>query len=337
MKKYLLLLICFVVITSIESFCQDKYIRSKEGRAVMLRDRTISNCLKTLHKDRTDKTALDICECEVNKLDGHFTMKQYKKYTTDDIIDLTGLLKEDSVISKEIKECYTNSGQMTLLSAEGFESEFIASCVKYIRNNTEKTLDTNKVERFCKCQLELIKEKKITDAQMKTINNPNSILFYEMMYKCENPFSVKESNLLNWNKNLIADINGPDIDTISVLNLDGMTYLKVKIGNLVQVWLFDTGASDLLVDKETEEQLKKEGVISEANYLGTSEYEMANGTIDTCRKYKINKVQIGAYTINNINVAVTDKGKRVIIGRTLLNKFTKWILNNENSTLILHK
>jgi predicted aspartyl protease len=116
-----------------------------------------------------------------------------------------------------------------------------------------------------------------------------------------------------------------------------MTYVKIKIGSMIQVWLLDTGASDLLIGTELESALKKENIINESNYLGTGEYELANGMIDTCRRYKVNNVQIGDFIIDNVLLAVTEKGKRIIVGKALLNKFRKWSLNNEENKLVLSK
>ena len=86
-----------------------------------------------------------------------------------------------------------------------------------------------------------------------------------------------------------------------------------------------------------ESTLKNEHIITDENYLGTGEYEMANGMIDTCRKYLINNISIGKYKLNNIVVTVTDKGKRIIAGKILLNKFSNFILDNKENLLILHK
>ena len=172
---------------------------------------------------------------------------------------------------------------------------------------------------------------------METLSNPNSLLFYEIMYKCGDPFSNEEPQDKNWNRNLEKDIIGPSSDTIKILTLNGMTYVKVKIGSSTQFWLFDTGASDLLINKEMEKDLKNENIIIDSNYLGIGEYEMANGVIDTCRRYKINNIKIGQFFVNNIVVAVTDKGKRIIIGKGLLNKFSNWVMSNRDNTLILTK
>ena len=322
---------------SIYSFAQNSFILTKEGRAIIQRSQFIIKCVKSMNKDRTDKTALSICECRADKLNKHFSNQQLKKYTTNNFFDLAGLFNEDSTFIKTMDSCFTNSGQTILLQAEGFGEDFISNCIKSIRANSEKTLDNKQVESFCRCQLDLVKSKKISDSEMKTLDNPNSLLFYEMMSKCGDPFLTKQSLATNWTPIAGQDVQGPNSDTINVLQINGMTYLKVKIGSMNQVWLFDTGASDLLINNEMESILKNENVINNENFLGVGEYEMANGMIDTCRKYKISNIKIGKFSVDNITVAVTEKGKRIIVGKALLNKFSNWALNNQNNKLILSR
>ena len=312
-------------------------IYTKEGRAILNRKQLIVNCLRSLNKNQTDKTALAVCECQTDKLDRRFTSKQYRQYTRNGVIDLTGLVHEDSLLEKEFQACYTASGQTILLQAEGFENEFLEQCRKSIQNSTDKTLDAARVNSFCQCQLQMVKTKKLTDQEMNTLANPNSLLFFEMMYRCGDPFLTNDNNERNWTTAAARDVKGPTADTINTLTLNGMTYVKLKTGSLVQVWLFDTGASDLLINTETEATLKKENILGDANYLGIGEYEMANGTIDACRKYKINGVQIGNFTVDNVTVAVSEKAKRIIVGKTLLNKFRYWSLNNQENKLLLTK
>lgn len=327
----------FFIALALQSKAQDEFIYTKEGYAILNSRQIINNCLKSLHKDKTDAVALTICECQTLKLNRKFTRKQYKEHTKKNIIDLTSLIKEDSVLEKEIQGCFGNSGTTVLFKAEGFQSDFIADCMKNIQSNTEKKLDTDRLKTFCVCQLNLIKQNKISDAELEALSNPNSLLFFEMMYKCGDPFAENEEAEKNWNENFTQDIQGPGNDTIKTLSLNGMTYIKLKIGSLVQVWLLDTGASDLLITNDMETQLKKENIITAQNYLGTGEYEMANGMIDTCRKYRIDNLQIGGYMVNNVVVAVSDKARRIIAGKGLLNKFSNWSLNNRSKQLILVK
>ena len=333
--SYRIYIFLSAVFFATNAFGQKNQIYTKEGRAILNRRELVSDCLRSLNKDRSDKTALAICECQVEKLDRRFTNKQFKEHTKRNVIDLSAMIEEDSIAKEEIAACYTASGKATLLQAEIFEDQYLADCRKSIENNSNKTLDADRVNNYCRCQLELVKTKKLTDQELNALSNPNSILTYEMMLRCGNPFTGKEDAERNWSASSASNVKGAAADTVSVLNLNGMTYIKVKLGSLVQVWLFDTGASDLLIDTETEALLKKENLLTSANYLGIGEYEMANGTIDSCRRYKINGVQIGKFSVDDVVVAVSEKGKRIIVGRSLLNKFRHWSLNNQDNQLLL--
>src|SRR5688572_6532230 len=241
------------VLIGTASFGQ-KNILTKEGRPILNRSSVITNCLKSLNKDRSDKTALAICECQVSKLDRRFTNRQYQRHTDGNVININALIKEDSVADKAMNDCFTNSGKTMLLQAEGFENEFVANCEETVLGSSEKQLDKERVHNFCTCQLQLVKTRKLSDAEMRTLVDPNSVLFYEMIYTCGNPFA-KKTDVANYTSSEV-DIKGPPAtDTIPVLNLSGMTYVKMKIGAQVKVWLFDTGASDLLVSTEMEEAL----------------------------------------------------------------------------------
>lgn len=323
------------LIFRLSSFGQDTYIYTKEGQPILKRRQMINNCLKALNKDREDALALSVCECQVSLFDKRFSNKEFRKTSVNGIIDISILIKEDSVLQKELQYCFARSGQTNLLEAERSESDFIQSCIINIQNSSIKKLDSAKLQSFCSCQLDLIMTKKLSDNDLKTIGDPNSLLFYEVMYKCGNPFSQTEQ--VNWNEFSSKTIIGPIADTVNILSLNGMTYLKVKIGSLVKIWLLDTGANDIMINKEMESALKKDNIIKEENYLGIGEYELANGSIDSCRKYKVDGVQIGKYTIDNLVIAVSEKGKKIIIGKTLLNKFPRWILDNRENKLILFK
>lgn len=332
--KLLSLFILLLFISWDYGFSQTS-IHTKEGRAILNYRSLLTNCVKSFNKDKTDKTVMAICECQISKLDYHFTSKQYKRFTSNGSIDINGLIKEDSAFEKEFQSCFVNSGQTMLLQAEGFEKEYLNNCIKNLQNSTEKSLDPDRLSKFCSCQLELVKQKKLTDSELETLTNPNSVLFYEMMYKCGSPFDDGKKEEQNWNQQLANDITGPAADTLNILTLNGLTYIKIKVGSLIQIWLFDTGASDLLINKEMETLLKDQNIINEKNYLGIGEYEMANGMIDACRKYRIDDVQIGNFHVNNVIVAVTDKGKRIIVGKALLNKFSEWNLSNKKNVLVL--
>jgi hypothetical protein len=342
MKNPLLssLLFCLISISaySQRSEFKSNFIYTKGQDPILNRWRLKADCLRSLKADGANRVATNICDCYVNSLDGYFTKKEYQKFTTRGVVNIQGLINSDPVFKARIDSCYKGSGQTILLQAQSFTEESVNSCIDNIQKNSNKTLDSAKLKNFCSCQFELVKTKKLSDKEYDAVNDPNSLLFFEIMFKCGDPFAEDiAASLKNWTIHSIADITGPASDSIHVLNMNGMTFVKLKIGSFVQFWLFDTGASDLLISKEMEETLKAEGVITDKNYKGVKEYEMANGIIDTCRTYNIDGIRMGNYYLNNITIAASDKAKRNIVGKSLINKFSSWMLNNKNNTLILNK
>lgn len=333
--KELLFSICIFI--AAPAFSQFDFIYTKEGKPILNKRALINDCLQSLHTDRSNQSAVSICECQVKSINHYFTNKQYRSVTVNHVIDLAKLFKLDTAMEKEIQLCYTSSNQTILLSAQGFGQEMVEKCKENILLKNSKGADKNKVAAFCSCQLELIKNKKITDKEMEAINDPNSILFYQVMATCGDPFSDNDNFKSGWTSASEKDVAGPQKDTISMLALEGMHYLKLKVGSIVYFWLLDTGASDMLITKEMEQMLMNEKILSQSNYLGIGKYEMANGEVDTCRKYKIDHILIGHYSVGNIIVAVSDKARRVIAGKSLLNKFGNWMIDNKQNILVLNK
>jgi hypothetical protein len=169
---------------------------------------------------------------------------------------------------------------------------------------------------------------------MQTLDDPNSLIFYEFCYTCGTPFAG-DGNAINWDSSRVNDIAGPALDTIPAITIEGITYLKITIGSLVKIWAMDTGASDLYINRDMETELMKQGVLTQEHYLGVEDLELANGTLDKCRKYTVDKIRIGKFYVNNVVVAVSDTGKKILAGKSLLNKFSAVMLDNKNEMLIL--
>jgi Aspartyl protease len=334
MKYCSLLFLLFIC-----SWCigQEDYIYTADGKTITSRRDLISDCLLSLKKDKTNKAALSICNCQADKLNFYFSTQQLKKFTKKNVIDLAGMIDADSVKKKQVQDCFSNSNKTALLQAEGFKDDMIKDCMTNIQKGSKEKADTSHIRKFCECQVEFIKNKKVSDSDLDKLSNENSAIYYEIIYNCGLPFSVNPGENLNWNENLEKDISGPAVDTIKVLSFNGDTYLRIKIGTTSDIWLFDTGASGFLITKEMEKQLTTEKILTPANYKGIGEYELANGAVDSCRKYIVNNIQIGKFKVNNITISVTDKGKKIIAGKNLFNKFKSLTLDNKNDLLILHK
>jgi hypothetical protein len=117
-------------------------VYTSEGLPALSRVDLVDDCLQALHKDRSDPTALAICECRADQLDGRFSRKEYKKYTKKNIIDLAGLILTDSLLGDQLQQCYTSSGKTVLIEAESFESDFMRHCRISVQGSAKKILDS---------------------------------------------------------------------------------------------------------------------------------------------------------------------------------------------------
>jgi len=121
--------------------------------------------------------------------------------------------------------------------------------------------------------------------------------------------------------------------------------------NLIQLWkelndgsyqpgksiaFIDTGASDLVIDRNFERELLIIGAIDKNSYLGKSKYVLANNEEISADIIKVNNLKIGDFILNNVVIAVVEEGG-MLCGKSLLDKFRNWEFNKLNNSLILFK
>jgi hypothetical protein len=73
-----IIFLCILILIKGILYSQDGMVRTKEGRSILSKRELVTNCLKSFHKDRSDATTFSICECQVNKMDLHFTSNNIK-------------------------------------------------------------------------------------------------------------------------------------------------------------------------------------------------------------------------------------------------------------------
>ena len=70
--------------------------------------------------------------------------------------------------------------------------------------------------------------------------------------------------------------------------------IKISISGVSKYYLFDTGASDLIIDRDTERELLLNGVLKRENYLGKTQYTTANNQIMEAQVVKVDNITIAA-------------------------------------------
>jgi hypothetical protein len=339
--KYSFSLSLIFVIITLSAYSQiGGGIKTKEGLFLASRNVLMTNCLQALKTDETNSAAKQICRCRIELLDGRYTSKQiikYQKLYKDSAIG--ELIKEDKDFTGALESCIGKKSYTSFLKLPESAQRFKDSCkASFKRSLYERYIDAD-VDKFCSCSINILKEKKLTEEEFEDLFDVNSLLYNEVNYYCGAPVAGASNISNKWQVNSKDDIAGTVvIDTIKMIAVGGMQKLKIKIGNFTKIGMLDCGATDILLPGSLINKLLADSAFAnELKFMDIGKYELANGSTIECKRYLLNKLNFGKFIVSNVIIAATEKPVTILIGRTLLNKFRKWNVDNEKNLLILEK
>ncbi len=219
----------------------------------------------------------------------------------------------------------------------------VKECIKEVKSieqdlfYLEDSLTEKQVEEYCNCTVEKMFEGGYTYGDMLDIENENSATYNEIVVPCLSKILKTDTDL---NKKTISNLSitgGGASSRIPLTNYFGEGYkLKINIGGIERYFLLDTGASDIIIDRDVERELLLNGLLSREDYLGKSEYIMANNQVIDAQVVRVDKITIGDYTIKNVELSIIDSGA-LLCGISFLDMFKKWEIDKNSNTLILYK
>jgi hypothetical protein len=322
------------------SFGQDdsKVIYTKDGKILGPKRAFLTMCKKGYAAPPDNKIVNHICECQVNLLDRRYTTRQIRDYEKRYHGEgFSQLLQEDTLLQRQTRECTKDVNEVLLLSIPAYRQSFVSKCIDNLKLKSEKPLNDTLAAVFCNCAANIMEQRKVTIERFDELLNPSSLLYNEIAYKCGSPFLQASDFAKDWKASNANDIVGPDIDTVQVISIMGMHKIKIRLGDEIRIWLIDSGASDLLVSDGFAAELKAKKLFSELDFIGEGQYVLADNRLVSCKRYKVDGLQIGHLKINNVILSVSKEAKEFLVGKSLLNKFTSWSLDNKNNVLILRK
>ena len=175
--------------------------------------------------------------------------------------------------------------------------------------------------------------------QLNMIDDENSESFNEVALPCFQKILLdKDNSGLFINEYILDDIVGDEYMSEVKLNnyLPSVYKIKINIDGVVKYFLFDTGATDLIINSDMERELIFNGSIKKEDYLGEQEFILADNSVVIGRVVRINNIKIGDYMVNNVIVSVLDRGS-LLCGLGLLEKFRKWVFIKDSEILKIYK
>lgn len=156
---------------------------------------------------------------------------------------------------------------------------------------------------------------------------------------------------LQYPMNVYQDVIGPKVsrilesflvtgkitgEKVKMVFENGVFKIPVQLNNSVSgKFIFDTGASTLLVSQDVFLKLKASGTISENDFIRTAEYVDANGDVSNFRQYMLRTVKVGERTVSNVICAVSkENGEDMLLGQSFLKRLGTFELDYYNNYLI---
>ena len=327
-------------------------IMTKDHKSLGEKSVFISSCLKGFEKQTVNLNGIDVktysyCSCVCDNIIPQLTSNEIITAMKED--NLKSLFFKDGNLeilmscvedNMKINDDYEfNKDNQTELSKE----LQIKSCVKEVVSNKEDYQWTeSQAESYCSCAMDKLYSEGYTFKDLQQIENEDSKTFNEIVVPCISQV-INNNNQLNEelnyvNKYLKKDIIGQDsYSKVELIDYMGLGYkVKLDIDGVIKYFLFDTGASDLVINRELERELLINGTLKKESYVGKDIYLMANNEEVSADIAIVDKLKIGDYIVNNVYIAIIEKGS-LLCGNGLLEKFKSWEFKKDVSTLILFK
>lgn len=112
--------------------------------------------------------------------------------------------------------------------------------------------------------------------------------------------------------------------------------IPCKINGLSLKFIFDTGASSVLISQSEALFMLRNGYLSPEDFVGTQKYQTANGDIIEGTKIIIKKMEIGGIMLQNVEASIVHNNNApLLLGQSVLNRLGKIEIDYSNSTLTI--
>lgn len=120
--------------------------------------------------------------------------------------------------------------------------------------------------------------------------------------------------------------------------LSGLYHMEASLNGMSGDFIFDTGASGIVINSSFYSQLMSQGRLTRADYKGPVRSVIADGSVVGGSLYNISTLEAGNLVLRNIEVTVMPQmNAGMLIGQSFLAQFGKVTLDFDNSRLILEQ
>ena len=145
---------------------------------------------------------------------------------------------------------------------------------------------------------------------------------------CENQAGRREqqrrSPSINAQRNKSANHESKGKTVIKMIERGGVYTIPCKINGTLMEFIFDTGASDITISLTEAMFLYKQGTLRDEDFLGTQQYQIANGSVEEGTVINLSTVEIGNRTLHNVLASIVHNMEApLLLGQSAFKKYGK--------------
>ena len=301
----------------------------------------------------TLKETIDYIEQSINK---NYIQKRIKEYTCRPYFSYTKsfeleLTKSNQLVIKArvyttlFKKTETNAFKLNLRDVKISHMSDVAlmfdpikskKSIKMIDGNAcvERLLDWNDYHH--QLVLNVYDSEFTSDEQSKLYNAFKYLqelsLGMEVVQANDSDF-FSSKNYNNRNK-----LNGPNAATVPLISSNGVFLMDVTINNKPYRGILDSGASTFLISKDMIIELLKSGYIDRSHFVDMTSYEVADGSSVVGLNLILPELEIGGFVLQDVEATIVDgQTSTILIGQSILKRFSSWEVDRTVNKLIIQK
>jgi clan AA aspartic protease (TIGR02281 family) len=102
-------------------------------------------------------------------------------------------------------------------------------------------------------------------------------------------------------------------------------------------FVLDTGATEVSIPEDVFSTLVRAGTISKGDRLDGGQYQLADGSQSTNRRFVIRSMRVGDVELRNVNASVAPAAGPLLLGLTFLLRLQSWSMDNKRHILSINQ
>jgi len=331
-------LLSIPILLSVSIQAQDVQLVNGKGTKLGSRSAFLSKCRDTWN--RTPEFAFidreRFCECAIPIFLSTEAIASTTNSKILENVDLAILIGGRETAFEEILACSGMDMGMVRLATIGSDgvAHMRSECSAQLAGQATILNAGMNAQLLCDCIIDEVLSRDLTIGDIYAAMDPNSPLFNEVFLPCASTSTKKDLDSIGSTE----DITGPTgTTTVPVIQYSNVHKIKVRLGDTEQYFIIDSGAEDCIISKKFAAQLEQAGLVERSAALPDRDYMLANGTFVTCQRFMVNGFQIGPLRIDRVMVASMDHDIQYLLGRSLLQKFKGWRVDESAKTITFER